>query len=198
MWNLTDQDGVYGMKLSFLTENLSRTLKPLVDEGGANAAVVILLKQDDEKLCVLFVKRVESPKDPWSGQIALPGGKRAAEDANLKETVIRETREETNINLLVNCRFLGVMEAFQSAPRPDIKVLPFVVLIEDTPPIKLSEKELEGYFWIPVNELVQNKAIAKFAFGEAPAFIMRGMVIWGLTYRIMKDLITRLGLDHRR
>lgn len=181
-------------ELSFLIEKLSKTLKPLADEQDANAAVAVLFKRDGEKLYVLFVKRVENPKDPWSGQIAFPGGKQTAEDANLEETVIRETREETNINLLTGCRFLGVMETFQSKPRPDIKVLPFVVLAEDNPLIKLNEKELKEYFWIPVGELVQNRTTAKLSFGEVPAFIVRGMVIWGLTYRIMQNLTNSLGL----
>ena len=76
----------------FSIEKLSEALRPLSDEQGANAAVAVLLKLERGRLCVLFVKRVEEAKDPWSGQVAFPGGKRDAEDKDLKETVIRETR----------------------------------------------------------------------------------------------------------
>ena len=163
------------------------------DEQDANASVALLLKLEGEKLHVLFVRRVQNPKDPWSGQMALPGGKREARDRNLKETVIRETLEETNINLLENCSFLGVMSVFQSEPRPEIKVLPFVILIEDEPSIRLNEKELEQYFWIPIEELVTNRTKAKFSFGESPAFIVRSTTIWGLTYRIVESFTRCLG-----
>lgn len=121
--------------------------------------------------------------------MALPGGKREPKDKNLKETVIRETLEETSINLLQNCQFLGVMRVFHSKPRPEIKVLPFVILTENEPSITLNEKELEEYFWIPLEELVRNRTTAKFSFGEVPAFIVGSTIIWGLTYRIVENLI---------
>jgi len=140
----------------------------------------------------LFVRRVEDPKDPWSGQVALPGGKREAEDKDLKETVIRETREETNINLLDDCSLLGVMSTFQSKPRHDIKVLPFVILVGNEPLIRLNQKELEEYFWIAVEELVRSRTKAKFGFGESSAFAVRDTIIWGLTYRIVDNLIQYL------
>ena len=175
--------------MNFSFEKLSESLRPISDEQGANASVILLLKLEGGRLNVLFVKRVENPADPWSGQMALPGGKREARNEDLKATVTRETLEETGISLLSNCRFLGVMSAVHSRPRPEIKVLPFVVLVEDEPAIMLNEKELERYFWIPVEELVRNRTTMKFSFGEFPAFIVRGIIIWGLTYRIVESLI---------
>jgi 8-oxo-dGTP pyrophosphatase MutT (NUDIX family) len=159
------------------------------DEQGANAAVALLLRFELGQPCILFVRRVQNSRDPWSGQIALPGGKRESRDVNLKETVIRETLEETNINLLDNCRILGVMSPFQSKPRPEIRVLPFVILVGDEPSVKLNENELEGYFWVPLEELVRNRRTAKFGFGEVPAFIVGSTIIWGLTYRIVECLL---------
>jgi len=172
-------------------EKLSKVLKPVSEGEDANAAVALLLKPVDQDLKVFFVKRVENPADPWSGQMALPGGKRDAKDQNLKQTVVRETLEETNINLLDSCRFLGVMETQRSAPRPEMKILPFVVLLEYEPSIKLNE-ELEGFVWISLEELSQNKGTVKFSFGEFPAYIVGNSVIWGLTYRILEKFIHTL------
>lgn len=173
-------------------EKLSKVLKPVPEGQGANAAVALLLKIMGQDLKIFFVKRVENPDDPWSGQMALPGGKWDAKDQNLKQTVVRETLEETNINLLDRCRFLGVMETLRSAPRPEMKILPFVVLLEHEPSIKLNE-ELEWFVWISLEELVQHKGTVKFSFGEHPAYIIGNSVIWGLTYRILDKFVHTLG-----
>jgi 8-oxo-dGTP pyrophosphatase MutT (NUDIX family) len=159
------------------------------EEQDANAAVALVLRLEDGRPWILFVKRIQNSSDPWSGQIALPGGKRQPEDEDLKETVIRETLEETKINLLDNCRFLGTLSTFQSKPRPEVKVLPFVILFRSAPSIRLNERELEEYFWIPLDELVKNRTMAKSSFGKVAAYTAGNRIIWGLTYRIVENLI---------
>ena len=162
-------------------------MKSASAEQEADAAVALLLKHANEGFRILLVKRVENPVDPWSGQMAFPGGKSSPEDRNLMQPVVRETLEETSIHLLDRCRFVGVMTALTSTRRPEMKVLPFVVLLQHEPSIKLNREELERYVWISVEELFQNESIAKFDFGEFPAYIIGDSIIWGLTYRILKD-----------
>jgi len=168
-------------------EKLSKLLNPREEGFDANAAVVVLLREKEQDFQVLLAKRAEKTDDPWSGQTALPGGKRNPEDRDLMETVVRETLEETSINLLEGCRFLGTMEPLRSKRKPDVKILPFVVLLEKEMTIKLNE-ELTEYLWISLRELVQDKGTAKFSFGEYPAYIIEKHVIWGLTYRILGRL----------
>ena len=181
--------GLSGSKLVYADnmEKLSKALRPVSEEQDADAAVALMLKPTNKDFKILFVKRVENPADPWSGQMAFPGGKRDAEDENLKQTVVRETFEETNINLLDRCRFLGVLTALRSKPRPEMKILPFVILLDHEPSIKLNKKELEGFVWISLGELVQNKGTFQFSFGESPAYVVGSSVIWGLTYRILEN-----------
>ena len=66
-------------------ENLCKVLKPVSDRQDADAAVALLLKLPDQDLKILIVKRAENPADPWSGQMAFPGGKRDEKDQNLKQ-----------------------------------------------------------------------------------------------------------------
>ncbi|NIR87098.1 CoA pyrophosphatase [Candidatus Bathyarchaeota archaeon] len=172
-------------------QKLSKLLKPASEAQDADAAVALLLKFADKELKVFFVKRVKIPSDVWSGQMALPGGKRDAKDQNLMQTVIRETLEETNINLN-RYRFLGVMKPLRSTQRPEMRILPFVVLLEYEPLIKLNE-ELEWFVWISLKELLQCKGTAKFSFGDFPAYVVGDVVIWGLTYRILEKFIQNLG-----
>ena len=176
-------------------EKLPRVLKRVSEEQDADAAVALLLKPVDRDLEVLFVKRVEIPSDPWSGQMAFPGGKRDAKDQNLKQTVIRETLEETNINLLDHCRFLGMMGSLRSTQRPEMKILPFVILLEHEPTIKLNE-ELEGFVWISLEDLFQSKGTVKFSFGVVQAYTVGNYIIWGLTYRILEKFFHNLECSH--
>lgn len=178
------------MTITNITEQLSKQLRKLSDEQSANAAVALLVKGKSNPSS-LFVKRAQNPKDPWSGQIALPGGKRESKDNTLKDTAIRETLEETNINLRRG-QFLGVMNAQESTPRPEIRVLPFVVLLDYDPSITLNEKELEEHYWISLQKLAKNRTIVTLSFGETLAYVVDDKVIWGLTYRIIEELLQML------
>jgi len=169
-------------------ENLLRGLNSSSEVQNADAAVALLLRPVNQEFRILLVKRVESPSDPWSGQMAFPGGKRHMKDRDIKQTVIRETLEETDINLLHKCRFLGVLENLRSTVRPELLVAPFIILLEHEPKIILNE-ELEGYLWFPLNRLQKCKGTAKFPFGEVPAYFVNGNVVWGLTYRILEKFI---------
>jgi 8-oxo-dGTP pyrophosphatase MutT (NUDIX family) len=179
------------MDYTVIAEKLSKTLKQTSDFLDANAAVVVLLRVSDQDFQVLLVKRAEKSGDPWSGQTALPGGKRDSKDKDLKATVVRETLEETSINLLEGCRFLGAIEPLKSIQRPEMKILPFVVLQEKEQAIKLNE-ELTEYFWTPLKELGNHKGTAKLSLGEFPAYIIENNIIWGLTYNILHNLLSLL------
>ena len=170
---------------------ISELLKQPSESLNAHAAVVVLLKVINHDFHVLLVKRAENAGDPWSGQTALPGGKRSLEDQNLKETVVRETLEETGINLLAGCRFLGAMESVRPTQKPEMKILPFIVLQEKEQTINLNE-ELTEYFWSPLVEFAKNKGTVKFCFQEHPAYIINNHVVWGLTYRILNKLLALL------
>ena|SRR3972149_3197678 len=121
--------------------------------------------------------------------MALPGGKRESKDASLKATVLRETLEETGLELN-QCRFLGVLTAVKSEPKPEIIILPFVVLLEDEPKLKLNKAELETFIWVSYKEIVQSQGLAQFSFGKVPAFIFADAVVWGVTYKILSRFVS--------
>lgn len=57
---------------------------------------------------ILFIKRSTRVGDRWTGHIAFPGGKREPGDVSDKETSVRETREETGVELGDrDCLFVG-------------------------------------------------------------------------------------------
>lgn len=167
---------------------LSTVLKPTSSQQGAKAAVALLLKPKRSDFDLLLVKRVENPSDTWSGQMALPGGKREPKDMSLKDTVIRETLEETGV-AIGQCQFLGVLDAVMSEPKPVFKILPFVVLLEGEPTLKLNRAELEKFIWVPYKQVVQSKGAVEFSFGKVPAYILVNSVVWGITYKILSEFV---------
>ena len=176
-------------------DRLSKVLKPFSEEQVASAAVASLLRVADQDLKVLFVKRVENSADPWSGQMAFPGGKRDVKDQNLRQTVVRETLEETGINLLEGSRFLGVTDTVKSTILSEMTVLPFVILLEREAEIKLNKKELKDFVWVSLKELARHKDTVKFTFGEFPAYSVGNSVIWGLTYSIVEKFAQAINLN---
>src|SRR5258706_14503516 len=68
----------------------------VVDAPAARpAAVALVLLDGPQGLEIALIKRAERGDDPWSGQIALPGGRYDAGDSDLEATAVRETRGET-------------------------------------------------------------------------------------------------------
>ncbi|MEM2029691.1 MAG: CoA pyrophosphatase [Candidatus Bathyarchaeia archaeon] len=169
---------------------IKKGLKPFSDfrECAANAVVSILLRVLDSDIYLLAVKRVESSKDPWSGHFSLPGGKRESKDRDLLETVVRETMEEIGVDLRESI-FLGVVEPERSQLNPNIIVLPFVFLLEKEPTVNLNRCELERDVWVPISALLNNERIIEVGSNKHPAFIVGDIVIWGLTYRILKKVL---------
>lgn len=146
----------------------------------------MLLKGDGVGLQILLVRRAIAPSDPWSGDMAFPGGRLRNGDRSLLETAVRETMEETGIDLRCH-RLLGTMEVSTSTVAPELAILPFVFLCVGTPDISLS-RELSDYVWIPLNRLRRSRGRIRVHKGEVPAYILNDMVIWGLTYRILENL----------
>jgi len=179
-----------------IIDELTNALEQNLESVEANAAVVVLLRIENQEIQVLFVKRTEYPADTWSGQIALPGGKRELGDRDLRETVVRETLEETGINLLEGCQFLGIMDPVRSVRKPEMKVLPFVVLQKEPQAINLN-RELTEYFWEPIKELDKHKRDIKLSFGGVTAYTVEGQVIWGLTFNILRNLLSLLEAINR-
>jgi 8-oxo-dGTP pyrophosphatase MutT (NUDIX family) len=178
------------MDFNLVAEKLSKRLNTF-DFLGGNAAVVALLRECNKELELLFVKRAETSKDPWSGQIAFPGGKRCPFDNDLKDTVIRETCEETSLNLRKGCRFLGALEPINSIQRPGMKILPFVVWQLEGQEIRLNH-ELASFFWVPVTELAKNEGTTKYLSTNYPAYVIQNNVVWGITYQISNSLVSLL------
>jgi len=151
------------------------------------AAVMIILCENGE-IEALYIKRASNPMDPWSGQIAFPGGRTKIQDIDIIETAIRETREEVGIEVKRE-DVIGILGVFQLASEPKLKVYPVIVKLNFKPKVKLSN-EVTDYMWIPIKRLclseleINGKKVEGYKYGS--------YIIWGLTARITKKLIELL------
>lgn len=143
---------------------------------------------------VLLMKRVERDGDPWSGHISLPGGGyHPDDDEDLLATAIRETHEELGVRLTRD-DLLGSLAPL--APRTSgpalIEVTPFVFRTRQAIEPVCGPEALAA-FWLPL-ELAGSGAIdSVYEYPRTnltfPAWTYEGHVIWGLTRRILDDLL---------
>ena len=170
------------------------------EEGGRRAAVALIFRAGEGGAPeLLFIKRADYPADPWSGQVAFPGGREEAGDANLADTALRETREETGIDLRNDGTVIGTLDDLrpQTAGLPAIIVRPYVVLLNRADSLLLSD-EVALAFWVPLEALRRADSwrdTSVFARGiqlSARAFHHEGHVIWGMTERILAQLLALL------
>lgn len=138
-------------------------------------------------LQLLLVKRAVIEGDPWSGDMAFPGGKRMSGDRSIMDTVVREVQEETGIDLRA-CRHLGAMGTVYSTVRPSLGVLPIVFLRDSDSEIRINE-ELVSYQWVDLEGLQTSRGRATVKGRDVPAYRIEGEVVWGLTYRIIEVLL---------
>ena len=159
----------------------------LLEPLGRQAAVALMIRER-EGLEVFVIKRADRTGDPWSGHMALPGGRREPTDEDAYHTARRETLEEVGVDLSEG-KLLGRLDDMgpRSAGRQFV-VSTFVVAL-DAEPGRLDPNEVAEAFWVPVEKLVEEDVeIADFP-GSWPAFTYKERyIIWGLTHRILTQL----------
>jgi len=172
------------------------------DAPEALPAAVALIVIERNGLEALFIKRAARVGDPWSGQVALPGGRYEPEDGDLLHTAIRETREETGVDLS-GAERLGVLDDLypRTPTLPPVRVRPFVFTIAAAPPLVASD-EVERAFWIPLARLAEpgvRRDVKLIVRGEPrifPAYDLGDDVIWGMTERILTPFLTLTNIIH--
>lgn len=165
----------------------------------ASVAAIFRITAADA-LELLMIERASYASDPWSGHIAFPGGRREPHDATLLDTALRETREETGVDILASGRVLGALERVTpvSPALPPLSIAPFVAILTQDVSLALSD-EVAGAFWVPLTALqhadVSRDVEVTLSNGTTRtvrAFVHERYTIWGLTERILRDLLSRI------
>ena len=178
-------------------ELLARITRDLVahepPQKGLRFAAVSVIIRDRQNPSVLLIKRAEMPGDPWSGQIAFPGGKTKSEDRTVKDTAVRETREEVGIDLDRAAEFLGY-GGVTTTHTGTMDVVPSVFMLKRGVDVRPNE-EVASFRWVDLEDLVAPESQSKYEFArggdtaQMPAYALGDYVVWGLTYRILSSML---------
>src|SRR4051812_29091656 len=162
------------------------------------AAIALVLRASAEgEPELLMIKRAEVEGDPWSGHVACPGGRMDPTDRDLEHTAMRETWEETGVDLERDGRILGTLD--DMSPRtmtlPPIVIRPFVAVVK--PDVTIVESpEVAEAFWVPMSAIRATEQWGKapvpiHGIGEREVDVFRhgNYTVWGLTHRALTQLV---------
>ena len=170
-----------------------RTTLAIVD----SAVLAPVYRDPQGRLRLVFIRR--SPHGRHGGQIAFPGGRREAGDADLLATALREAEEE--IGLSPND--VEVLAELPVIPTTTtgFRVAPFLGRLAGPPPTwRRQETEIDEIIEVAIEDLQAPEAHAvepwQLAGWPEPrqiAFYWIGPhKLWGATYHIVKPLLPRL------
>lgn len=185
-----------GARMTHIASAVRAHVPVIAERDGSyfEAAVALILREtSDDDLELLFIKRAARDDDPWSGQIAFPGGRHDATDATLEDTAVRETREEVGLELHRDGAIIGVLDELRPriAVLPPVIVRPHVALVSTAAKLGPSD-EVAEYFWAPLDAILDPAAtrdtelVVRQMRTVRPAIHYGGHMIWGMTEQILR------------
>lgn len=179
--------------------NRSETFTPGAD--ARHASVATILRPGKNHTEALFILRSKKEGDPWSGQMAFPGGHYETKDNCLRETAERETMEEIGLDLVRDARYVGKINDVQANPRGasiNMVVSPFVYVLENRDAKVTMNYEVADVLWGSLNDMYIGNNVTKHSFAmmgqqqKFPGYSVGDQVVWGLTLRMLDHFFTKL------
>ena len=170
-------------------------LNPREPTNLKKAGVLIAILNYEEYIdspSIIYTQR-SSIVSTHSGEVSFPGGMMEEVDADLYQTALRESNEETNLDPLMVDK-IGRLDYLVS--RYDIEVNPFVGVIREKPNL-VGNAEIEEIFDVPIEYLLDKNNMTTQTFQrdnmklEMPTWYYNEQKIWGLTAMITADLLNR-------
>jgi 8-oxo-dGTP pyrophosphatase MutT (NUDIX family) len=179
-----------GELIARISRNLAHQEPP---RKGLRFASVSIIVRDRQFPSVLLIKRAERSGDPWSGQVAFPGGRMEPEDKTARDTAIRETMEEVGIDLNQSGEFLGY-GAVATTHTGTMDVVPSVFVLREGVEVR-PNGEVATFRWVDLEDLLAPEAKSTYDLNYdgklvgMPAYVVGDYIVWGLTYRILSTML---------
>ena len=157
----------------------------------AAVAMILVGRKRDLELCM--IRRAQKSGDPWSGQMAFPGGRFSPDDADLQATAERETHEEVGLFLDPSHR-LGPLEPVSiwlSGREQPLYLFPTVYYLGEFPLEFTLNHEVAEAYWMPLGHPWDAKNATHLNLSNDntalfyPAIRFEEQVIWGITLRVL-------------
>jgi 8-oxo-dGTP pyrophosphatase MutT (NUDIX family) len=174
-------------------------------EAALQAAVALVLRPttpaDGAEL--LLIRRAERVDDPWSGHMALPGGRRDPRDRSLVHTACRETFEEVGLELDGEADLLGCLPPLPATARGQTLAMTVTAHVFHGPPnaeLRVND-EVAEFLWVPLAALRNGSLDTQVEYRlrgpgapllKLPAWSVEGRVVWGLTHRMISNFFELL------
>jgi len=162
--------------------------------------VLLPLYKDSGEWHVLFIRRVTNERDHHSGQVAFPGGRRDADDADDVAVALREAHEEIGLKT-DEIKVIHVLPEYQTSS--NYMVTPVVGIVPWPYDYRPQPTEVDRIFSIPLRWLADQKNIElrdrELTRGELSATLkvvyynqFDGEVLWGASARMTVSLLNAL------
>lgn len=155
------------------------------------AVLVIFYPNDKGKLNFLLTLRA-SYKGVHSAQISFPGGKLDRKDISLKNTALREAREEVGIIEKDISIFKEMTDVY--IPPSNFIVTPFLSYLEYTPKFT-KNYEVEALIEVKLSDLLCDSVISSTILSTSyatkinvPCFKLNNYIVWGATAMILSEI----------
>jgi len=164
-------------------------------EDSRLAAVMIMLYPLNKEITVLFMQRPVY-NGVHSGQISFPGGKMENQDANLTQTAVRETCEETGV-CGKEIEILGTLTPL-FIPVSNIEVTPVIGCLRSQPVFTPSRDEVVSLIEAPLDffinpDIIKEKPMQiRDEMLDVKYYDYKGNIIWGATAMILHELLVIL------
>ena len=180
------------MNLELIRNSITSEINPVLSKNNETklSSVLIIIFDDSPK--ILMIKKPITMKH-HGGEIAFPGGKISDEDADLLDTAIRETQEETGITIKRE-DVIGQLKPVATL-NSGFTILPFVCIID-----KINEltpnSEVEEFLKIPLVSFLQtltNDSDPEHnSIHEMYVLTFENNIIWGASARMLKQITDKI------
>jgi len=165
------------------------------------SSISLIIRDIEDDIELLFIKRAKRKGDHFSGHMAFPGGVKEKYDKDLFQTALRETDEEVGINLKKDAEYLGNLEQYKPVNPAANKFLvsPFIFYLKkNNIKLTLNSDEVDDVVWVPFNILISmlDKSPRTSVKYDKPykdyTFEYKGYKIWGMTGKILYRFLTNI------
>ena len=158
------------------------------------AAVAVIVTHNDE---LVFMRRAEHERDPWSGHLSFPGGRKEPQDHTDFDVAVRETLEEIGLDLGLT-EHVGRLDDIRTLdPLPPILIRPHLFLCHE-PFLPVLNDEAVSIHTLSVRALLDGTGRGvmdhpwRGTKRQFPCIRFDNVCLWGLTLHMVDDLLHRM------